>query len=271
MAKKKAPDAPWAVARADAREYLAALAGRADLVVADPPYNMGVAYDASRDDLTDQEYVTFTRGWLGAAQVALAPHGSLWVFAPDEWAADTDVICRRELKLHRRSWVVWYFTFGVASQKNFSRSHVHLLYYTRTKTKFHFDPQAVRVPSARAAQYNDKRARPGGKQPDNTWMLLADQLQAAAKPDHDVWLESRVCGTFKERKKHAPNQIPEAVVRRIVLATSKPGDLVVDPFTGSGTTGAVAVGLGRRFRGCDLSEAAVRAAQLRIEKGQLSG
>ena len=97
-------------------------------------------------------------------------------------------------------------------------------------------------------------------------MLVRDQLQPLFRPDQDTWLESRICGTFKERKKHSPNQLPEPIVERIVRSCSNPGDLVVDPFLGSGTTGLVAVRNGRHFAGCDLSKTCVAESRTRITK-----
>jgi len=72
------------------------------------------------------------------------------------------------------------------------------------------------------------------------------------QPEDDTWAISRVCGTFKERLDH-PCQMPEAVLERIIRVASRPGDLVLDPFAGSGTTLAVARRLARRYLGCELS------------------
>lgn len=240
--------------------------GVVDLLVADPPYNIGVPYDNYDDNQPWQDYLQFTRDWLTAATQVLHRHGSLWLFLPDESASDIDVMCRHELGLHRRSWIVWYYTFGVASQKNFARSHTHIFYYTKTKTKFTFNPEAIRVPSARQAIYNDKRQKKGGKLPDNTWVLMRSELEPLFEDDRDTWLNHRVCGTFHERKAHSPNQLPLALVERIVLSCSTPNQLVVDPFLGTGTTGVAAVKYGRRFWGMDCSSVCVDQATTRIQQ-----
>ncbi len=95
-------------------------------------------------------------------------------------------------------------------------------------------------------------------------MLLADQLAPAMGPDKDTWLVSRICGTFKERRKHSPNQLPLPVIERIVLACSNPGDSVLDPFAGAGTVGVVARKLGREYRGYELVAETAKAANKRI-------
>jgi DNA modification methylase len=108
------------------------------------------------------------------------------------------------------------------------------------------------VPSARQTTYADRRANPAGKLPDDTWILRPQEDGSFFRPDEDTWFVSRVCGTFKERTQH-PCQMPEAVLDRIIRVSSNPGDLVLDPFGGSGTTLAEAKRLGRHYLGVELS------------------
>ena len=92
---------------------------------------------------------------------------------------------------------------------------------------------------------------PVGKLPDDTWVLRPQESETHFGADSDTWHIPRVCGTFHERLKH-PCQMPEAVLERIVKVSSNPGDLVIDPFAGSGTTLAVAKRLNRKFLGIEL-------------------
>src|SRR5262249_2971216 len=101
--------------------------------------------------------------------------------------------------------------------------------------------------------YNDKRANPRGRLPDDTWVLRPQDLPDGFVSDEDTWSFSRVCGTFKEREGWHGCQMPEQLLGRIVRACSSPGDLVFDPFGGSGTTLAVAKKLKRHYLGCELS------------------
>ena len=80
----------------------------------------------------------------------------------------------------------------------------------------------------------------------------------------DTWYQSRLCGTFKERVGWHPCQLPEALLERMVLLSSNPGDLVFDPFLGSGTTAAVARQFGRDWLGCELGEEYAQKARERI-------
>src|SRR5205085_11601648 len=88
--------------------------------------------------------------------------------------------------------------------------------------------------------------------PDDTWVLRPQEDERCFAPESDTWHQPRVCGTFRERTAH-PCQMPEAVLERIVRVSSNPGDLVLDPFAGSGTTLAAARRLGRHWLGVELS------------------
>ena len=154
-----------------------------------------------------------------------------------------------------RSWVVWYYTFGVNCKYKFSRSHAHLFHFVKDPVKFTFNVDAIRVPSARELVYGDRRANAKGRLPDDTWILRPQDLPEGFEADDDTWYFPRVCGTFKERSGWHGCQMPEQLLGRIIRACSDPGDVVLDPFGGSGTTLAVAKKLGRSFLGLELSEA----------------
>jgi site-specific DNA-methyltransferase (adenine-specific) len=149
--------------------------------------------------------------------------------------------------------------------KKFSRSHTHLFYFVKDARRFTFNASAVRVPSARQLVYADARADAGGRLPDNTWILRPQDLPQGFQPDEDTWYFSRVCGTFKERAGWHGCQMPEQLLGRIVRACSDPGEVVLDPFAGSGTTLAVAKKLGRRWLGFDVSPAYVERIRARLD------
>lgn len=216
------------------------------LIFADPPYNIGYVYDQYHDDRPDDEYVEWSRQWMAACQRVLAPDGSLYIAIGDEFAAEIRVIGRK-LGLHLRNWIIWHYSFGQNMRTKFSRSHTHIFYFTRHAKRFTFNDRMVRYPSARHTRYQDLRAHPQGRVPD------------------DVWSEfPRVCGTFRERDGYHGCQLPEALLMRIIMASSNPGDIVLDPFVGSGTTVAVAKRLGRRFVGIDLSQEYCARSRLRL-------
>lgn len=250
------------VAVGDCVEILKSLpAGSADLVFADPPFNIGYEYDVYHDRRGKDEYLAWANTWLAAAVRVLSPTGSLFLAIGDEYVAEHKVRLDA-LGLNLRNWIVWHYTFGVNCTKKFNRSHAHILYYTKNPREFTFNP--VRVPSARMTTYADRRANPVGKLPDDTWVLRPQESDDHFQPDADTWYESRVCGTFKERTGH-PCQMPEAVLERIISVASNEGDSVLDPFAGSGTTLAVAKKMGRRYFGVELSEPYADAVEKRLD------
>jgi DNA modification methylase len=234
------------------------------LTFADPPFNIGYDYDSYHDRLDADDYLAWSKRWMGEVSRVLAADGTFWLAIGDEYAAELKVIATRELGFVCRSWVVWYYTFGVNCRQKFSRSHAHLFHFVKDPATFTFNTDAIRVPSARELVYGDKRACPTGRLPDDTWILRPQDLPEGFVADGDTWYFPRVCGTFKERSGWHGCQMPEQLLGRIIRASSHPGDVVLDPFGGSGTTLAVAKKLGRRFLGLELSEQYAKRIDARL-------
>ncbi len=205
----------------------------ADLIFADPPFNIGYKYDVYEDSKKYEDYHAWTERWMAACCRVLKPTGTFWVAIGDDYAAEVRLIGNK-LGLHLRNWVIWHYTFGQNTKRKFARSHTHLFYWVKDAKNFTFNDMDVRIPSARQTTYADKRANPKGKLPD------------------DVWSFSRVCGTFNERVRWHPCQMPERLLGRIVKVSSDEGDCVLDPFSGSGTTCVEAARWGRHYIGLDI-------------------
>src|SRR5262249_54524186 len=109
-----------------------------------------------------------------------------------------------------------------------------------------------------------RRAEPKGRVPDDTWVLRPQDLPKGFTPTEDTWFFPRVCGTFKERAGFHGCQMPEQLLGRIIKVASNEGEVVLDPFSGSGTSLAVAKKLRRRWLGFDLSENYVQQATDRL-------
>jgi site-specific DNA-methyltransferase (adenine-specific) len=229
-------------------------AGSVDLAFADPPFNIGYDYDVYDDARTRQEYLDWSRAWIASVHQVLKPDGTFWLAIGDEYAAELKLISQ-EVGFHCRSWVIWYYTFGVNCKAKFSRSHAHLFHFIKAPARFTFRSDLLenRIPSARQLVYADKRANSVGRLPDDTWILRPQDLVDCLTPGEDTWYFPRVAGTFKERAGFHGCQMPEQLLGRIIKLCSNEGETVLDPFSGSATTLAVAKKLGRQFLGFDLS------------------
>lgn len=236
--------------------------GCADAVITDPPFNIGVEYTDHDDRMTRDKFLAWLDRRVRPATNVLKPNGSFCLFMGPQYQADAFCLLR-DAGLHFRNSIVWHYTFGQNQRRKFTPSWTMIHYFVRDPERFTFNADAVKVPSARQEVYNDKRAKNGGKVPNDTWVLRPDQHPEFFREDHDAWLVSRVCGTFKEKVKHV-NQLPLAVVERIIRAATNPGDLVIDPFAGSGTVLVAAGNLGRRSLGIEISEKTAEVARGRL-------
>ncbi len=146
--------------------------GAVDLIFADPPFNIGYKYDVYEDELESEHYLNWSRQWITAVYQTLKPTGSFWLAIGDEYAAELKIISQ-QTGFHCRSWVIWYYTFGVNCKQKFTRSHAHLFHFVKDSKQFTFRADALenRIPSARQLVYNDKRANPKGRLPDDTWII----------------------------------------------------------------------------------------------------
>ncbi len=264
------PDLLNSIVQGDCVPSLAKLpAGCVDLAFADPPFNIGYEYDVYHDKKGRDEYLAWSRKWIEQIHRVLKSSGTFWLAIGDEYAAEAKLLCQ-DVGFTTRSWVIWYYTFGVNCTRKFSRSHAHLFYFVKDAKRFTFRDKDLenRVPSARQLVYNDDRANPRGRLPDDTRILRPQDLPDGFKADEDTWYFPRVAGTFYEREGFHGCQMPEQLLGRIIRLCSNPGELVVDPFSGSATSLVVAKKLGRSFMGFELSPEYVKRGTTRTQSAQ---
>ena len=257
----------------DCRELLPRIpevaAGSVDLVFADPPFNWKRAYDEWHDDMPEREYLDFTYDWLDLCVKALRPGGALWVNIPDDWAAE--IACYLKGRMTERrppahlsmvNWCIWHYRFGQNRTEQFINSKVHVFYFLKsggTDGGRTWNPKEILELSDRRAIYFDPRTE-----------SKRDGIPAGHRVPLDVWYGrywGRIQGNNAERRGKHDNQLPEAYLERVIRSTSNPGDLVMDPFLGSGTTGVMAHALNRRFIGVEYSAANARSAFDRMKAG----
>jgi site-specific DNA-methyltransferase (adenine-specific) len=219
-----------------------------DLVFADPPYNIN---KAEWDNFESQEaYIIWSMEWIEQVSRILKPNGSLYICGFSEILAD---LKHPSMKYFAScKWLVWHYKNKANLGSDWGRSHESLLHLRKSKThklnvdcvRIPYGAHTLRYPShpqALTSQYGQ------GKPRKDNWTPHPD----GAKPK-DVLDIPTTCNGSGETTPH-PTQKPEELVRRIVLASSKEGDLVLDPFSGSGTTVTVAEQLNRKWLGCELN------------------
>jgi modification methylase len=226
--------------------------GSVDLVFADPPYNLQLGGELlrpnnSRVDGVEEEwdrfadftqYDRFTREWLGAARRLLKPDGALWVIGSYHNIFRVGALLQ-DLGFWILNDVVWRKTNPMPNfrGRRFTNAHETLIWAGRSEeSRYTFNYEAMKA--------------------------LNDDLQMRSD-----WLFP-LCGgperLKRDGKKAHPTQKPEALLHRVLLASTKPGDLVLDPFFGTGTTGAVAKRLGRRFIGIEREKDYAALAKARL-------
>jgi len=211
------------------------------LVCTDPPYNLGKNYGKTVDKKDWSEYERFTRQWLGECQRILKSDGSIYVFMGVRFISKLFLIME-EMGFLFNGWITWHYTQGTGRTIGFSPRHEDILYFTRS-ANYTFNLDEVRIPQKYYRERNNmKGANPG-----------------------DVWKFSHVHYSNPEREDH-PTQKPEALIERILEASSNEYDIVLDPFVGSGTTARVAQVLNRRYIGIDINAEYVEMSRNRLEQ-----
>ncbi len=220
-----------------------------DLIFADPPYNIAKA-DWDRFE-SQEKYIEWSILWIREAARILKPTGSLYICGFSEILADLKHPSMKYFKGCR--WLIWSYKNKANLGNDWGRSHESILHLRKSK-EHKFNVDAVRIPygahtlkyparqQAETSQYGNGKRRP------NVWM----PNPKGAKPK-DVFEIPVLCNGMKEKTKH-PTQKPEELLRKIILASSDKNDIVLDPFSGSGTSLVVAEQLNRKWIGCDICD-----------------
>ena len=250
------------------------------LVYADPPFNTGGRVTRRtlavvRDETGDRvgfngrryasrllqessyrdsfdDYLGFLEPRLRELRRLLDPSGTLYLHLDYREAHYAklllDELFGRECFLNE---IVWAYDYGAKPKRRWPAKHDTILVYVKDRERYWFDSEAV------------------DREPYMAPGLVTAEKAARGKLPTDVWWHTIVSPTGREKTGY-PTQKPEGVLRRIVQASSRPGDWCLDPFAGSGTLGAVAAELGRRFVLVDSSEEAVAVARSRLARFDVS-
>lgn len=229
-------------------------------MVTSPPYNIGISYGNTwkngvkveskgkkySDQKEEQEYREMLRKVIEETKRVLKDDGQIFfniknryndgVITPPFW------IMEYFQDMYLKNIIIWNFDWGGSTNKRFCSRYEYVFWFTKKKDKYTFNLEDVKIP---ALNY-----RP-------------DRYKSQLKNPTDVWKISLVSGNSPERTEH-PAQYPEELIERIIKVSTNPGDLVLDPFMGSGTTAAVAKKLGRKYVGFELEEEYIEIAKRRL-------
>ena len=225
-----------------------------DLIITDPPF--AIDFKARRDnynrtqsrvlegyhEVSREAYPAFTRAWMGEVRRVLKPSGSMYVFSG--WNNLSDILgALDELGFTTVNHIIWKYQFGVVTRRKFVTSHYHCLYVClddKTRRFFpfsRFGPDE-RDENGRSLHYRDKE---------------------------DVWTIKREYWNGDEK---TPTKLPAELIEKILLYSSTEGDIVLDPFLGSGQVAFVSKALGRGYVGFEIVKQYYDLARTRLETGR---
>ena len=229
-----------------------------DLVFADPPYNIK---KADWDNFeSEQEYVNWSMKWISEASRILKPNGTLYICGFSEILADLKLPSMKFFK--HCKWLVWHYKNKANLGNDWGRSHESILVLRKSKNRI-FNVDDVRIPysehTLKYPSHPQAKTSQYGNGKSHTWQPNLN----GAKPK-DVIEIPTTCNGMHEKTPH-PTQKPEELLRKIILASSNEGDIIFDPFLGSGTTIVCAEQLKRKWLGCDLSDEYLEWTVNRVE------
>lgn len=230
--------------------------GFADLLIVDPPYNLGKTYGTSRfQPMKDEEYAAFTEQWVAAFKPALKPTASLYVCC--DWKSSLIIGPLLKRHFHLQNRITWQREKGRGALHNWKNSMEDIWFATVLPKNYAFFPERVKLRRKVIAPY-----RSGGQPKD--WVESEDGNFRDTFPSN-FWDDLSIpYWSMRENTEH-PAQKPEKLLAKLILASSNPGDVVLDPFLGSGTTAVVAKKLGRHFFGVESDRSYCALAQKRLE------
>lgn len=214
-----------------------------DLLITDPPFGLGESkfeqhYKRNKENIVHgyveapENYYDFTYQWLLQARRVVNKDGSIYIIIGHTPLLDV-LTAAQELGLVLRNHIIWKYNFGVYTKKKFVTSHYHILYYTKPKARPTFNTNCRFGP-------NEKFKTEDGRELSKLYNDL-----------EDVWIINK---EFIPNKEKNQNKLPEELLRKIILYSSNPGDVVADFFMGNFTTAYAALKLGRKVIGFEINK-----------------
>ena len=230
--------------------------GFADLVFLDPPYNLSKTFNRnSFKELSSGEYAAWLDSWMGNLVRLLKPHASLYLCG--DWRSSGAICTVAQKYFHIRNRITFEREKGRGARSNWKNCSEDIWFCTLAD-EYYFRTDAVKVRRKVLAPYRDNDGNP------KDWRSSGDEKFRMTHPSN-IWTDITIPFWSMPENTDHPTQKPEKLLAKIILASSRPNDVVFDPFLGSGTTSVVARKLGRNFVGVEQDEMYCCLAEKRLE------
>jgi site-specific DNA-methyltransferase (adenine-specific) len=229
----------------------------ADLIIIDPPYNLSKDFHGVRFNSRSQnEYLDYLRSWFPRVVRLLKEDGSLYLCG--DWKSTSALQTVMEENLTVLNRITWQREKGRGAKANWKNGMEDIWFGVKDPKKYHFDVDAVKVKRKVVAPYREKGVpKDWDETPEGNFRLTHPS---------NFWDDITIPYWSMPENTDHPTQKPEKLVAKLILASSKKGDVIFDPFLGSGTTSVVAKKLGRHFLGIELNEEYAIWAETRLER-----
>jgi len=223
-----------------------------DLIFADPPYNIGKDFNGNKDKwLSTEAYLEWCYTWLNLCIDKLKPTGSLYVMTATQNMPFFDIFLRERINILSR--IIWFYdSSGVQAKNYYGSLYEPILFCVKNKNNYTFNYKDILID-----------ARTGSERKLIDYRKPIPTMYSTKKVPGNVWVFPRVRYRMEEYENH-PTQKPISLLERIVLASSNPGDLILDPFSGTFTTSFVGKNNNRRTLGIEIEEEYVKIGLRRL-------
>lgn len=224
-----------------------------DLIFVDPPYNIGKNFSGFKDKwASDEDYADWCYKWIDLCVEKLKPNGTLYLMTSTQAMPYFDLFVRNKVSIISR--IVWHYDSSGAQAKNYFGSlYEPILHCVKDKNNYTFNADDIKI-----------EARTGSQRKLIDYRKPVPTRYNSEKVPGNVWNFSRVRYRMEEYEKH-PSQKPEILLDRIIRASSNPGDVVLDPFSGTFTTSTVAKRLNRKTIGIELQQEYIKIGLRRLQ------
>jgi len=230
-------------------------AGFVDLLLVDPPYNLTKIFNGTTfRERSTQRYKEWLESWFPSLLRTLKPSASVYICG--DWRSSAAIHLVAGKHLHTRNRLTWEREKGRGASRNWKACSEDIWFFTKSE-EYTFNPEAVKLRRRVIAPYRDAKGKP------KDWEETESGGYRLTHPSN-IWTDLTVPFWSMPENTDHPTQKPEKLVAKIILASSNPGDVVVDPFLGSGTTSVVAKKLGRRYVGIEIDRSYCLIAEKRL-------